>query len=468
LTSLSKLRFTKLSLLFLFCLYGQFVLATTVAIVDTEVDYKHKNLASRIRFNNDLLNNFDDDFNRYIDDLYGWNILDNKRYIFPTELHQLFSKDMHKYYILKAKKTLKTITEAEKKWFNEKSTDRPFQEKRRKFRSYSHGTHVTGLATVIPKAFRRLKFLKKDIHFLPIKYLGAGEGKFSTPPEFRPTKSSSPKTRTTHINKFLQDQIGWQQEKLRASFDYATLSAEVINCSFGKSYKSVRAFIRRIYKTQFKKIPSKEVIESNTQSYLNSLVSETQKTIERYPNVLFVFSAGNSHLNNDLKPHYPSNIRALNSVSVGASSKDSHLTYFSNYGKKTVDILAPGIAVVSSVPNNSFLPMNGTSQSAPYISNLAIITISILKQWDLEYNVEKVKELIFQTSDNHAFLSDVVKTSGIANPYRLLKALEYHRNNELKKAIQLAYKAIPVDFVAPPSQLKSDIFEIEDPLPSAF
>jgi subtilisin family serine protease len=59
--------------------------------------------------------------------------------------------------------------------------------------------------------------------------------------------------------------------------------------------------------------------------------------------VLFVASAGNDKQNNDIVNHYPSGYDLPNIISVAATDQNDQLAAsYSNYGRKTVDVAAPG------------------------------------------------------------------------------------------------------------------------------
>lgn len=65
---------------------------------------------------------------------------------------------------------------------------------------------------------------------------------------------------------------------------------------------------------------------------------------------LAVFAAGNSSANTDSSPHYPSAYNLPNILAVGATDKNDAKASFSNYGATTVDVFAPGVGIVSTVP----------------------------------------------------------------------------------------------------------------------
>ncbi len=67
-------------------------------------------------------------------------------------------------------------------------------------------------------------------------------------------------------------------------------------------------------------------------------------------NTLFVFAAGNEASNNDQAARYPCQYPASNIVCVGASDQADQLAWFSNYGSTSVDLVAPGTNILSTIP----------------------------------------------------------------------------------------------------------------------
>jgi subtilisin family serine protease len=72
--------------------------------------------------------------------------------------------------------------------------------------------------------------------------------------------------------------------------------------------------------------------------------------IEGSPGMLFVAAAGNSGTNNDVTPRYPASFDGPNVLSVAAINNRGNLAGFSNYGATSVDITAPGVNILSSLP----------------------------------------------------------------------------------------------------------------------
>jgi subtilisin family serine protease len=88
---------------------------------------------------------------------------------------------------------------------------------------------------------------------------------------------------------------------------------------------------------------------------------------------LFVAAAGNGGSDNDANPdyaEYPASYASSNILSVTAIDNRGNLASFSNYGARTVDISAPGVEVLSSIPTSA--PYPGTTLSSVGTSGKAI------------------------------------------------------------------------------------------------
>ena len=89
--------------------------------------------------------------------------------------------------------------------------------------------------------------------------------------------------------------------------------------------------------------------------------------------VLFVAAAGNSGINIDNQRMYPAAYSMENIVSVGASHSRGALVSFSNFGAYSVDLVAPGHQIVSTVIGGGTGEKSGTSMAAPHVSGVAAL-----------------------------------------------------------------------------------------------
>jgi hypothetical protein len=148
-----------------------------------------------------------------------------------------------------------------------------------------------------------------------------------------------------------------------------------------------------------------------------ALQDAVQKAYEK--GVVFVVAAGNDSKPNDIKPSYPANFTNPNVISVAASTRTDTLAEFSNWGKKTVHIAAPGKAVYSCYPGNRYTFMDGTSMASPHVVGAIALILSLAP----DMSVEAIKDLLFKTTDPLASPNLRQVMSGRLNVHKAVKAL---------------------------------------------
>ena len=151
--------------------------------------------------------------------------------------------------------------------------------------------------------------------------------------------------------------------------------AHIINMSFGKSHS-----------------PQK------------SAVDEAVKYAEQH-GVLLVHAAGNDGENLAESPSFPTRTylsggSASNWIEVGASSWtiDSLAAQFSNYGTQQVDLFAPGVDVLSTVPGGGYDREDGTSMAAPVVSGVA----ALLMAYHPDLTPAQVRDILMQSATRYA------------------------------------------------------------------
>jgi subtilisin family serine protease len=146
--------------------------------------------------------------------------------------------------------------------------------------------------------------------------------------------------------------------------------------------------------------------------------------------VLIVHSAGNDGVNTDINDFFPK-ARYLDGalapawLTVGASGyRDDILlpATFSNYGRNSVDVYAPGVEITSTVPHSGLETWDGTSEAAPVVAGLA----ALIRSYYPKLTAVQVKDIIMRSVVKREVLEDRCASSGVVNAYNALRlAAEY-------------------------------------------
>ncbi len=190
--------------------------------------------------------------------------------------------------------------------------------------------------------------------------------------------------------------------------------AKVINMSFGKKY-----------------------------SWNKKVVDDAVKYAQS-KGVLLMHAAGNDHLNIDEVTHYPTakfegKGFASNMITIGALSwkPDSMIAApFTNYGKKSIDMFAPGVDIYSTAPEQKYKDASGTSMATPVAAGVA----AVLKSYYPNLTPEQIKTILVKSSlktykgkkvikpgskkgdkDRYIKFQDLGKNGGIVNLYEAVK-----------------------------------------------
>ncbi|MFQ5571451.1 MAG: S8 family peptidase [Rhodothermales bacterium] len=188
--------------------------------------------------------------------------------------------------------------------------------------------------------------------------------------------------------------------------------AHIINMSFGKSYS-----------------PQKAVVDDAVRYADNK-------------GVLMVHASGNDGEDLDSVPNFPTRTfldgqQAANWLEIGATSwKGDHqfAASFSNYGKHSVDLFAPGVDIYSTLPDQAYGERDGTSMAAPVVTGVAALIMSyypdltatqvrdILLQTATPYPDQEV--LVPGTQDRVTPFGQLSVTGSVVNAYAALKMAE--------------------------------------------
>lgn len=130
---------------------------------------------------------------------------------------------------------------------------------------------------------------------------------------------------------------------------------------------------------------------------------------------IFIAAAGNDSNNNDSNPSYPAGYLIDNIISVAAHDNKGSIASFSNYGKKTVHIGAPGVNVYSST-GGKYDSWSGTSMATPHVSGVA----ALLWSNEPQLNAAEIKQRLLVTARPIAGLRGKTRTGAMVDAYAAL------------------------------------------------
>ncbi|MDG5814866.1 S8 family serine peptidase [Chitinispirillales bacterium ANBcel5] len=133
---------------------------------------------------------------------------------------------------------------------------------------------------------------------------------------------------------------------------------------------------------------------------------------------LFIAAAGNSSENKDIFPSYPASYNLDNIISVAATDHNDNLAWFSCYGPNSVHLGAPGVDILSTVPNNSYDHYSGTSMATPHVAGVA----GLIWSFNPSLTALEVKQIILDNVDPIPSLQGMTITGGRLNAQRAIEA----------------------------------------------
>jgi len=133
--------------------------------------------------------------------------------------------------------------------------------------------------------------------------------------------------------------------------------------------------------------------------------------------ILFVIAAGNDGLSNAETSSYPANYDLTNIISVAATDQNDNLADFSNYGKRSVHVGAPGVDIYSTLLDGEYDYATGTSMAVPHVSGLA----ALIASHDPSYDHINLKNIILSSVDPTDSLQDRTLVDGRINAFNSLE-----------------------------------------------
>lgn len=443
-----------------------------VAVIDSGIDINHEDLDDIIWTNNDEVpnNGVDDDKNGYIDDVHGWNFLGDTYDEQLEYVRLLKSGDTSDPRYAEAQALYETEYQ---KWLGRKTQyDQIYQQ-------------INSADETLAKHLNKKDYTKEDVNGITsedqsvqqavqiAKYMFANgmDSMAEAKTELNNALESINERLNYHLNKDFDgrktaDNINDINDRfygngnvkpVKKSESHGTHVAGIIAAerTNGKGTKGVANNVELMV---LRTVPNGDEYDKDVALAIRYAVDNGAQIINgsfgksfsphsdwvrdaiKYAadnDVLIVHAAGNDSKNIDVEPNYPAdNINrqevANNYISVGSLDPkygSKLISGFSNYGKKNVDIYAPGGQVYSTTPENEYQTKGGTSMAAPAVAGIA----ALIRSYYPKLSASQVKQVILDSglsittkvvvggdASNVKPFVELSKTGKIANAYNAL------------------------------------------------
>jgi subtilisin family serine protease len=252
---------------------------------------------------------------------------------------------------------------------------------------HGHGTHVAGVIGALRNNFKGIAGMNQKVSMMGLKFLSATGG----------------------------------------GSDFDAQSAIYYLIEMAKKYPEKRFILSNSWGSS-----SRDTQNGDDDDFLLMAFAEAGRA-----NILSTAAAGNDGTSNRFAPHYPSNYsdKVQNLIAVAANNNLDQLASFSCYGHDNVQVSAPGVLIMSTVPQKLFgtgyAAWSGTSMATPHVTGLA----ALIWANNMEFSANEVKSRILNSADKLPQLFGAVSTSGRINVARALKGDENPQNLKIYREV---------------------------------
>jgi subtilisin family serine protease len=471
-----------------------------VAVIDGGVDIYHEDLKDNIWINTDEIpeNGIDDDNNGYIDDIHGWNFIGNSKgeHIVNENLEvtRIYKQYKDKYDGIKPKNVpaneketynlfieakeiySKLLNEAEKTRDQINTFESNFYLSDKQIKSYLNkdSYDISDLDKInsedkeIMRSARFLKYLLENNFTIDqiseIRKYNDEELNYHFNVDFNPRE-------IVGDNIEVLSPVYGNNDVYGPDAEHGTFVAGIIG-AIRNNNLGIDGIASDVKIMSLRAVPNgderdKDVANAiryaadNGAQIINMSfgkdLSPQKKLVDeaamyaQQKGVLLIHAAGNDGANIDKENNFPSkqinnNLSVENWITVGATTMTADLNFvadFSNYGKNSVDLFAPGVNIKSLVPESNYDVLSGTSFSAPVVSGIAALIWSYYP----ELTATDIKNIILSSTNTYSDLivnrpnqssgkskktkfGKLSKTSGVVS---LFNALQIADNFKIKQ-----------------------------------
>jgi subtilisin family serine protease len=148
--------------------------------------------------------------------------------------------------------------------------------------------------------------------------------------------------------------------------------------------------------------------------FSKALYDEIVRT--RDHDMLFVAAAGSSASDLDLHPSYPASYDVENVIAVMATTESDERASFSNWGRNSVHLGAPGVLILSTT-RTGYASMSGTSVATAHVSGAGALVLSAC-----DLDTPTLKEVLLDNVDLIDALGPLTVSGGRLNVYQAVAA----------------------------------------------